>query len=133
MYEEKKDYIVELENLQRLKENGILTEMEFEVEKAKILNSTHKTETQSYNTNNTEGKATAGFVLGLCSIIAWIIPIIGYPVTGLGIVFSCMGMNSKNKTYATIGLVFSIIFLIVTLINSIAGAIMMSEVMRYLY
>lgn len=70
-----------------------------------------------------ETKAMVGFILGLCSIIAWLLPLIGYPVTIAGIVFSAMGMHSNNKGKAIAGLVLSIIFLIVTLINSILGAV----------
>lgn len=71
-----------------------------------------------------EKNATTGMILGLCSIIAWFIPLIGYPVTICGIVFSAKGIDSKNKGQAIAGLVLSIIFLIVTLINSFIGALM---------
>ncbi|HEX2939028.1 MAG TPA: hypothetical protein VHO66_08945 [Ruminiclostridium sp.] len=69
-------------------------------------------------------KATAGFVLGLVSIVAWLLPILGYPVTILGIIFSALGMKSSKKKFAVIGLILSIVFLIVTLINSIVGSIL---------
>lgn len=68
--------------------------------------------------------ATTGMILGLCSIVAWFIPLFGFPITICGIVFSSKGLSSKdNKGKAITGLVLSIIFLIVTLINSIAGAL----------
>lgn len=77
------------------------------------------------NASDPEKKATTGFTLGLISIIAWILPLVGYPVTICGIVFSSKGLKSTtNKTKAIVGLVLSIIFLIITLGNSIAGAIM---------
>lgn len=70
-----------------------------------------------------KGSATAGFVLGLVSIIAWIIPLFGYPVTICGIIFSAKGLKCPSKKgMAVAGLVLSIIFLILTLINSIVGA-----------
>lgn len=72
-----------------------------------------------------ENNALVGFILGLCSIIAWFIPLIGYPVTIVGIVFSAKGLKSeKSKGKAVAGLVLSIIFLVVTLINSILGALL---------
>ena len=72
-----------------------------------------------------EKKANTGFILGLVSIIAWLLPLAGYPVTICGIVFSSKGLKSTdNKTKAIVGLVLSIIFLILTLCNSIAGVIM---------
>lgn len=83
---------------------------------------------KNISTNNTDDydkKANTGFILGLISIIAWFIPLFGYPVTICGIVYSTKGLKSVNsKSKAVVGLVLSIIFLIVTLINSILGAIM---------
>ena len=113
----------DLEKLKQLKDTGAITDTEFEIEKSKILNGSIR------NTNNADKKATKwmiGFILGLVSIIAWYIPLIGYPVTVCGIIFSSLGMNSKNKGKAVAGLVLSIIFLIVTLINSILGAILVN-------
>lgn len=74
--------------------------------------------------NPRDNKAIAGFVLGLVSIIAWFIPLFGYPVTIIGISMSSIGLKSNKKTFAIIGLILSIVFLIVTLINSILGVIM---------
>lgn len=80
-------------------------------------------------------QALVGFVLGLISIIAWFIPLFGYPVTICGIIFSSKGLNSKlNKNKATAGLILSIIFLIITLINSIMGVIItMNNIPNYYY
>lgn len=115
--------VEDLEKLKQLKDNGAITETEFEIEKSKILNSSIN------NSSNTDKKATKGmigFILGLVSIIAWYIPLVGYPVTVCGIIFSALGMNSKNKGKAVAGLVLSIIFLVVTIINSILGAILVN-------
>lgn len=115
--------VEELQQLKQLKENGAITEIEFEIEKQKVLNNNE-------SNNNTDKKATKamiGLILGLCSIIAWYIPLIGYPVTITGIIFSAIGMNSVNKGKAIAGLTLSIIFLVVTLINSVIGAIMVSS------
>lgn len=84
---------------------------------------------KSVNANNNivddvEKKANTGFTLGLISIIAWILPLAGYPVTICGIVFSSKGLKSTaNKTKALIGLVLSIIFLLATLTNSALGVL----------
>jgi len=79
---------------------------------------------------NTEAPAKSpapvGFILGLVSIIAWILPLAGYPVTICGIVFSAKQLKSSDssaKTMAIIGLVLSILFLVVTCINSFLGVI----------
>lgn len=70
------------------------------------------------------GLATAALVLGIVSIIAWLIPIAGYPVTILAIVFGVKGRISAKRGMATAGMILGIIFLILTVINSVAGAIM---------
>lgn len=116
----------DLEKLKQLEENGTITKEEFLIEKEKILNDDNYNPTSNSSSTASNKKASmamVGFILGLCSIGAWLIPIIGYPVTIIGIIFSSIGMNSANKDKAIIGLVLSIVFLIVTLINSILGAI----------
>lgn len=89
----------------------------------KVLNKT----TANNNTTDISKEdkaANTGFILGLVSLIAWLIPLFGYPVTICGIVYSSKGLKSTSKkTKAIIGLVFSIIFLIFTLSNSILGVI----------
>lgn len=75
--------------------------------------------------NSSDKSANTGFILGLVSIIAWFIPLFGYPVTICGIIFSSKGLKSTTKkTKAIVGLVLSIIFLIITLMNSILGVIL---------
>lgn len=68
------------------------------------------------------GSAIAGFVLGLISLVAWLLPLIGYPVTICGIIFSGRSLDSDRKGLAIVGLVLSVICLIITIINSILGA-----------
>ena len=70
--------------------------------------------------------ALVGMILGLCSIIAWLLPLIGYPTTIVGIIFSSLGLSSNKKGMAITGLTLSVIFFILTLINSIVGAVMYS-------
>ena len=114
----------DLEKLKQLKDNGAITQAEFEIEKQKVLNGSMGSE------NKTDKKSTiamVGFILGLASIIAWFIPLIGFPVTICGIVFSALGLNSNNRPKAVAGLTLSIIFLVVTFINSAMGVIMYSN------
>lgn len=74
------------------------------------------------NTDKIDRNALVGFILGLVSIVTWIIPIFGYATGICGLVFSAKGMNSKvNKAKAITGLVLCIVFLVFSLINSIAG------------
>lgn len=64
-----------------------------------------------------------GFILGLVSIIAWLLPFIGFPVTIVGLVFSIINIKSSKKTLNIVGTVLCSIFLFLTLINSILGII----------
>ena len=74
--------------------------------------------------NNNNNRAVASLVLGLVSIVTWLFPIAGYFTTILAIVFATKGRHSEKKGMATAGLVLGIIFLVVTLLNSIFGAIL---------
>lgn len=67
--------------------------------------------------------ATISLVLGIISIIAWLLPLAGYPVTILAIVFGTKGRSSAKKGMATAGMILGIIFLVITCINSVLGAI----------
>ena len=74
--------------------------------------------------NNNNNRAVASLVLGLISIVTWLFPIAGYITTILEIVFATKGRHSEKKGMATAGLVLGIIFFVVTLLNSIFGAIL---------
>lgn len=115
--------VEDLEKLKQLKDTGAISETEFEIEKQKVLNGSLNTHT---GTNKKATLAMVGFILGLVSIIAWYIPLIGVPVTICGIIFSGLGLNSSNRGKSIAGLTLSIIFLVVTLINSALGVILYS-------
>jgi hypothetical protein len=116
--------IEDLEKLKQLKDNGTITDIEFEIEKQKVLNDGLN---KKNNKDKKETLAMVGFILGIVSIIAWYIPLIGFPVTVGGIIFCGLGLNSNNHGKAIAGLILSIIFLVVTLINSALGVILYSS------
>lgn len=68
-------------------------------------------------------KSIAALVLGIIGLLAWLIPLIGFPITIVGLVLSTKGMRAK-KAYATAGLVLNIIGLFLTIANSAIGAFM---------
>ena len=78
-----------------------------------------------------KGQSIASLVLGICSFIAWLMPLFGYPVSIVGIVMGAMGMKKGGKKMAIAGIICSSIGLLITLINSIAGVIMMMGMMNY--
>ncbi len=73
-------------------------------------------------TENPTGKATAGLVLGIIGMLAWFLPLFGFPVTIVGLVMSLKGMKSTSRGTAVAGLTLSIIGLVLTIINSAIGA-----------
>ncbi len=70
------------------------------------------------------GAATASMVLGIIGLIAWLLPLVGFPVNIVGLVLGLT--QGKHKTFSTAkaGVIMSIIGLVLTSINSIAGAVM---------
>ncbi len=73
---------------------------------------------------NSSAGATTSLVLGIISSIAWIIPIIGLPITVVGIVLGAINMKSKkHKGMAIAGFVVNIVFLAATLAKGILDII----------
>lgn len=68
------------------------------------------------------GKATASLVLGIIGLIAWLLPLVGYPVTIVGVVMGAFGIKSEKKSFGTAELIMSIIGLVLTVANSAIGA-----------
>jgi hypothetical protein len=69
-----------------------------------------------------QGKPTASLVLGICSLFAWIIPLIGLPVTISGLVVGIKTLRRDGNGVAMAGIVMSTIGLVLTLANAALGA-----------
>lgn len=70
--------------------------------------------------------AVAALVLGIVGLIAWLLPLVGYPVTIVGLVLGIKSVKSEKRGMAIAGIVMSSIGLVLTLINSILGVILYS-------
>ncbi len=70
------------------------------------------------------GKATASLVLGIISLVMWLIPLFGFPVSIIGMIMGFFGAKSEKKTIGIVGLVLSIIGLIICIVNAVMGAYM---------
>jgi len=81
---------------------------------------TKKIKKMSDSTKN--GAASAGLVLGIISLLGWIIPLIGAPISIIGLVQSVRGQKSENQGQATTGLILNMIGLVATIINASIGA-----------
>ncbi len=66
--------------------------------------------------------AMLSLILGLIGIIAWIIPIIGFPVTIIGLVYGVNSLKGSRRGIALAGTILCIVFLLTTTVNSISGA-----------
>lgn len=71
--------------------------------------------------------ATAALVLGIIGLIAWLLPIIGYPVTIVGLVLGIKSVKSEKRGMAIAGIVMSSIGLVLSLVNSILGVILLNQ------
>ncbi|MBP3256210.1 MAG: hypothetical protein J6M60_06995 [Clostridia bacterium] len=92
----------ELENLQQLKNNGTITDVEYEIEKSKILNKIEKN-------NNSDDGDTASLVLGLISFFlgGFILGIIGWIVSIK--TKKRLAKDNKTSNKVIIGLILSIL------------------------
>jgi uncharacterized membrane protein len=90
-----------------------------------------KTNDNNMYKKNSGGKAITSLVLGIIGVFAWLIPLIGFPVTIVGLVLGIKGINAEYKGMAIAGIVLNIIFLVITIINSAIGAFMGSAGMLY--
>ena len=70
--------------------------------------------------------AVAALVLGIIGLIAWLLPILGYPVTIVGLVLGIKSVKSEKRGMAIAGIVMCSIGLVLSLINSILGVILYS-------
>lgn len=48
--------------------------------------------------NKQNNKAIAGLVLGITSLLAWLLPLLGYPVSIVGIIMGALGKKARRKT-----------------------------------
>ena len=69
-----------------------------------------------------KGAAIASLVLGINSVWAWFIPLIGFPVSVVGILMGIVGLKSSKKRLALAGLILAVIGFVATTVNSAIGA-----------
>ncbi len=69
------------------------------------------------------GKATASLVLGIIGLVACAVPILGFPITIIGIILGGIGLKSQKHGQAVAGLVMSILGLIGSIVWAVIGAV----------
>jgi hypothetical protein len=65
--------------------------------------------------------AITSLILGILSLGAWFLPCCGAPVTVTGLVFGILGLKSRQRTLAIVGIVLTSIGLLATLVNAGIG------------
>jgi len=70
-----------------------------------------------------EKESVAALVLGVLSLILWLIPLFGLPISIIGLIFSIKGLKEQRKL-AMAALICSIIGLVLTIANGAIGAYM---------
>ncbi len=68
-------------------------------------------------------KSIAALVLGILSLIFWLIPLLGLPIVIIGLILSIIGIKDKRK-FAMAALICSIIGLVLVIANAAIGAYM---------
>lgn len=67
-------------------------------------------------------KAEVGLVLGIISLLAWLLPLVGLPVAIIGLVYGIKGLKSLKHRVAIIAIVLSSVGLVATIANASIGA-----------
>lgn len=69
-----------------------------------------------------ERRATTAFVLGLISVVAWCVPLVGFPV-GLGaVICGATSVRGDRFAFALIGIILGSLCLLLSLTNAILSA-----------
>jgi hypothetical protein len=68
------------------------------------------------------GKAVASLTLGILSLVCWCLPILGLPMTIVGLVLGIKDHKSSKPGMAIAGIVTNIIGLVLSVINAAVGA-----------
>ena len=63
----------------------------------------------------------ASLFLGLIGLLAWTIPLFGFPVTIIGLILGLLGQKRRKRGIALAGMILSIICLVATIVNASLG------------
>lgn len=66
--------------------------------------------------------AVASLVLGCLSLVAWLLPIVGLPVSAMGLGLGVSGLGTTRRRMAVVGIVLAAIGLALTVANGMLGA-----------
>lgn len=75
--------------------------------------------------------AWASFILGIISSLGWLVPIIGLPITVVGIALGAVGIkNPRDRGFSIAGMVINIVFLTATIAKGIIDTVLHYKKMK---
>lgn len=80
-------------------------------------------EENNVSQNNSNGMPIASLILGIVGLVAWILPLLGYPINIIGLILGIISNKKEKNKFSKTGIILSTIGLGITAINSIAGVI----------
>jgi len=80
------------------------------------------------NQGSVDGLGITSLILGILALFAWILPLAGYPITIVGLILGIVSLSRSTNGNATAGVILCSLGLIATVISSIIGAIIWSEI-----
>ena len=81
-------------------------------------------EENNVSQTNSNGMSIASLILGIIGLVAWILPLLGYPINIIGLLLGIISNKKEKNKFSKTGIILSAIGLGITAINSIAGVIM---------
>ncbi len=67
-------------------------------------------------------KAFASMIFGVVSAFTWLLPIVGIPISIIGMIMGYSGRKSTRRSPAIIGITLCVVSFIAALVNGINGA-----------
>ena len=86
------------------------------------MNEQMQNEVYSQPVEEKKGLSIASMILGIVGLVAWCLPIVGFPVCLTGLILGIIGIKKGGKGMAIAGIIMCSITLLLTLGNSILGA-----------
>lgn len=87
------------------------------------MNEQMQNEVYSQPVEEKKGLSLTSMILGIAGFLAWCIPLVGFPVCITGLILGIIGIKKGGKGMAIAGIIMCSITLLLTLGNSILGAI----------
>lgn len=87
------------------------------------MNEQMQNEVYSQPVEEKKGLSLTSMILGIAGFLAWCIPLVGFPVCITGLILGIIGIKKGGRGMAIAGIIMCSITLLLTLGNSILGAI----------